>query len=97
MDHYTPLSQEAGGELEHECLLPLTDGNTLMEAQPRHSKTLLSPRWIGITVILLLFINVTCLLVTIHQLHLASRTLKHLLNYTDNRNLPRPDPYDGLY
>ena len=61
---------------------------------PRRSS--ISPQWIGVAVIVLLFINAGCLLVVMQQLQLATGVLRQHLSSADNRDLPRPDPYDGL-
>ena len=91
------LSQGGDDGLEKEYLLSPSDDCTQdisVEVLPRGHT--IPSRWIGITVIVLLFINASCSLVTVWQLQLASRVLKQLLNFSDNRDLPRPDPYDGL-
>lgn len=92
---YTSHSQGADDEIEKEHLLsPSESHDTSMEV-PRRS-TLISPQWFGVAVVVLLLINAGCLLVTTQQLHLASRVLRQHLSFADNRDLPRPDPYDGL-
>lgn len=97
-DDYTAPSHSRGGddEIEKQHLLSLSDEcthDTPMEV-PRRST--IFPRWIGVAVIALLLINAGCLLVTMHRLRLTSRVLRQHLIFADNRDLPRPDPYDGL-
>ncbi|KAF8134956.1 hypothetical protein EV363DRAFT_1429639 [Boletus edulis] len=94
-NNYTARSQGRDDEIEKEHLLSFSDGtNDASMEVPRRKAT--SPQWIGMAVIMLLLINASCLLVTMHQLHLASQALRQHLNFADNRDLPRPDPYDGL-
>lgn len=95
-DNYTTHSQGRDDDIEKEHLLSPFDGythDTSMEVPRRNT---ISPQWIGVAVIVLLLINTGCLLVTTHQLQLASRVLRQHLSFADNRDLPRPDPYDGL-
>ncbi|KAF8558180.1 hypothetical protein OG21DRAFT_1601242 [Imleria badia] len=95
-DDHTAHSQGRDDEIEKEHLLPLADAythDTSMEVPRRNT---IPPQWIGVAVIVLLLINAGCLLVTTHQLQLASRVLRQHLNFADNRDLARPDPYDGL-
>ncbi|KAH0833226.1 hypothetical protein J3R83DRAFT_12286 [Lanmaoa asiatica] len=97
-DDYTALSQGGDDEVEKERLLSLSDGytqDTSVQVPPIRRRAIPS-QWIGVAVIVLLLINASCLLVTMQQLRLASRVLRQHLNYADNRDLPRPDPYDGL-
>lgn len=91
------LSQGGDDGLDKEHLLSPSDDNTQdipAEVLPRGC--MISLQWIGMVVIVLLFINASCSLVTMWKLQLASRLLKQFLNFADNRDLRRPDPYDGL-
>lgn len=62
--------------------------------------SIFSPQCIYIALIILLVINALCLFATMRQLSLAAQVLKPFLDGRDPtfeaRNLPRPDPYDGL-
>lgn len=93
---YIVLSQGGDDGLEKERLLSPSDDYTQGISVEVPCGRTISSQWIGMAVIVLLFINASCSLVTMWQLQLASRVLKQLLNYADNRDLPRPDPYDGL-
>lgn len=96
-DDHTAFSHGADEGIEKEHLLSsecAQDASSIEIEIPRGYTA--SLQCIAIAVIALLFINVCCSLVAMRQLQLASRVLKQLLNYADNRDLPRPDPYDGL-
>lgn len=90
------LSQSGDDGVEKEHLLsPFDDYSQDTSIEVPHGRTIF-PRWIMMAVIVLLFINASCSLITMWQLQSASQVLKQLLNNADNRDLPRPDPYDGL-
>lgn len=93
-DNYIALSQRSDHAPEKEHLPSSEDYAENISVEVPHRGT--TPQWVAMAVILLLLINVCCSLVTMQQLQLASRVLKQFLNYADNRDLPRPDPYDGL-
>lgn len=97
-DDYTTPSHSQGidDEIEKEHLLSLSGDfiyDTSVEVPRRRT---ISPQWIGMAVIMLLFINASCLLVTMHQLQLTAQVLKQHISFADNRDLPQPDPYDGV-
>jgi len=96
-DYMTPSdSQGIDNEIEKEHLLSHS-GDYIHDASvevPR--RRIVSPQWIGVAVIMVLFINVSCLFVTMHQLQLTAQVLRQHISFPDNRDLPRPDPYDGV-
>ncbi|KAF9223685.1 hypothetical protein BS17DRAFT_781060 [Gyrodon lividus] len=93
---YTVLSQGANDEVEKDGLLSYPDNYAPMTSVEITRHRIMSMRRIVIALTVLLLINATCLIVTMQHLQLVSRVLKPYLNFVDNRDLPRPDPYDGL-
>lgn len=94
--NYAAHGQWGDDMVEKERLLSFSDGynpEVSVEALRRYA---VSPQWIEVVAIALLLIVASCLLVNAQQLQLTSRVLMQYLNYADNRDLPRPDPYDGL-
>lgn len=84
--NYVPLSQD-------------DPGNGHVSSSQDTSKSLSSstPRVFIVLVVALFLVNIVCLTFTTHQVKLVSETLRTHLDYlSDTRDLPRPDPYDGL-
>ncbi|KAF8843685.1 hypothetical protein BDN67DRAFT_963835 [Paxillus ammoniavirescens] len=90
---YIALRQGADDEVEKESL-PLSHPDSCAPVTSLHRS--MSLRCIGIALIVLLLVNAVCLIVTMRHLQLASRALKPYRKFVDNRDLPRPDQYDGL-
>lgn len=58
-----------------------------------------SSRYIVLAILALTLVNLSCFFITTRHLSLAAIALKQYLGgrtYHDTRELPRPDPYDGL-
>ncbi|KIK99977.1 hypothetical protein PAXRUDRAFT_822160 [Paxillus rubicundulus Ve08.2h10] len=91
---YTILRKGASDDEEQEGLLSQPDSDSCAPVTSLHRS--MSPRRIAIALMVLLLVNAICLIVITRHLQLASVVLKSYLNFVDNRDLPRPDQYDGL-
>ncbi|KAG2072811.1 hypothetical protein BDR04DRAFT_1095983 [Suillus decipiens] len=90
---YTPLAQRTEEEEEEGQSRVSLEGDG---ARPPSTKRFTSSWYIGIALVAFLAINGLCLIIMTNRLRAASIALKPLLDFTDTRNLPRPDQYDGL-
>jgi len=90
MSNYVPLSQHEDFKEDHT-----TDIQSL--PPPTWFEFLSSPLFLGSVLVALLAANVVCFAFTMQHTKAVFETLKSHLDFTDTRELPRPDQYDGLH
>ncbi|TFK53925.1 hypothetical protein OE88DRAFT_1654321 [Heliocybe sulcata] len=88
-DHYIPLNQvEDGKETE---VSPPTDRRSSFIS------LFLSPVALALILIALLTINFFCLTLITKQVKLVSQAVTAHVDFRATRDLPRPNPYDGVF
>ncbi|KZT24220.1 hypothetical protein NEOLEDRAFT_1135379 [Neolentinus lepideus HHB14362 ss-1] len=90
-DHYIPLTQVENEEGKE------SDVSLFSYRRPSSISLFLSPLALALILIALLAVNFLCLALITKQVKLVSEAVTAHIDFRATRDLPRPDPYDGVF